>query len=211
MPSELVKQRTNTDCVICCLSMATGISYDSILQAIGPVYQKIVLREGVKEQHDHFILEALGYKMNEEYVRRTYSPHWGTLGFVKNCLWRRRAIINCLSMNQKDMTHAVYWDGEQLLDPSNKKTYKTLEEVEPIDFILFDDKAIEKLKPVEKAKSERIEVIRVEDDTPETQKLLAETNTWPNRSAALHAFVTLCQVLERRLNLARNRKKRRGT
>jgi hypothetical protein len=61
------------------------------------------------------------------------------MGFVKNCMWARKAIIEVWSLNYKEGHHVVYWDGYKVHDPSTKKTYKTLQEVEPITFILFND------------------------------------------------------------------------
>ncbi len=77
--------------------------------------------------------------MDENYKVLYLSLDWGSVGFTKNMLWGRRACIQVKSKNCQDEFHIVYWDGQELFDPSNKLTY-TWEEVEPIYIWLFNER-----------------------------------------------------------------------
>jgi hypothetical protein len=77
MLTETIKQRTETDCMICCLAMATGLSYEYIVEKFGPMYKKLVDKRGVEDSEDPLILEILGYKKDVDYLQLSYSPNWG--------------------------------------------------------------------------------------------------------------------------------------
>lgn len=97
----VVYQRTDNDCLICSLAMLTGRSYDEIEQlarqcdasfpAGGPMSHSIM--RGVADKCGFVLLSSI-------YM-----------------LWTRPAIIGLVSPTIPNTGHAVFWDGEKIIDP----------------------------------------------------------------------------------------------
>lgn len=131
------KQRTNKDCAICTLAMFLGVPYEEV--KITTEQMESILFGGMEREVEDAILLAHGYEVGKHYTRMHAAPWWATTGFVKNMLWGRRAIISVMSKNYRDATHAVYWDGEALYDPSTLLTHEW-KEVEAIDFLMANER-----------------------------------------------------------------------
>lgn len=134
----LIKQRHTKDCAIACLAMALGQSYDDFVAGIPAEIYEEVLREGTFNPVMHRMLRENNLVENEDYCHLFFGPAWGTVKYTKNLLWGRRAIISVHSKNIKDGSHYVYFDGEEILDPSTKLTY-VWDEVEPKEFWIFKE------------------------------------------------------------------------
>lgn len=146
--TDLVCQRTPHDCVLCCIAMALGRTYEDVLAhldaapACGGNAGKLgtfFVEVGCAKEEDRLALEILGLRPEKDFQQLTMSPHWATAGFLRNVLWGRRAILTVRSKNI-DGHHAIYWDGAELLDPSTRQRFEW-HEVEPIAFILFRETA----------------------------------------------------------------------
>lgn len=155
--TELIKQQFDgktqrKDCFLCSAAMALGWSYegawnklddslrdalssgrgpvgdqcDKILIALGCDRVQVGARSGnpTTEPGDYFVL----------YIR----PENASLGFVRNILWGRRALVQVRSKNYADEMHIIYWNGRELFDPTNARAYEWTE-VEPLYLWLFDE------------------------------------------------------------------------
>lgn len=118
--------------------MATGRTYEDVITAAGDNYSdKGVRREGE-------IIKALGF---EQKYNGTREPTGDFLGlhrpwgigpeFYRRMIWGRRALVSVPSLNNEGGYHMIFWDGSNVLDPSLKKTYRTIEELNPTEIVLF--------------------------------------------------------------------------
>jgi hypothetical protein len=48
---------------------------------------------------------------------------------LKRMLWQRPALLSVASLNNNEGRHMVFWDGAQLWDPSNKRSFQFLSSV----------------------------------------------------------------------------------
>jgi hypothetical protein len=97
----VVYQRTDNDCLICALAMFLGRSYEEI--------------------------EAIAYECNSSFpsggpmshsIMRTAASRCGHVLLSSiYMLWSRPAIIGIVSPTIADAGHAVFWDGEKIIDP----------------------------------------------------------------------------------------------
>lgn len=110
----MLKQRNNYDCGICCLAMAFGVSYEQMRDRAG-----VVDSRGLSDETEERIIRSFGYGFRSFY-KWWYEKNGGNF-------WRelknKRALISLPSLNLEGEYHLVYWDGKNLLDPSNLKTY----------------------------------------------------------------------------------------
>ncbi len=136
----MINQRTEMDCGICCVAMALALPYERVIAAADEEFRETMATNGITDAMLHQLLSGLGLEMNRDYAARYLSLNYGSVAFTRNMLWGRRAIIEVKSKNFRYGAdcglHFVFWDGEQLLDPSNKATYEWTE-VEPIKMWLF--------------------------------------------------------------------------
>jgi hypothetical protein len=99
MATKFVQQRNDHDCVIACLAMWTGHDYDDVASRLVRVNDGVCLWEAVK------------------YLRSVGQP-------ARRSIWwfhTHRAILDLPSLNFVGGMHAVYWDGERLFDPNEKR------------------------------------------------------------------------------------------
>lgn len=138
--TQLIQQRAQSDCMLCCMAMAMGIEYDDLANRLGPGFMTLIRQHGVTDEAEPVLLSTLGLQADIDYRKYSLSPHWCSIQFARNILWGRRALICVRSMNNRDGWHSVYWDGEKLFDPSPKSTYSDLADVEPIEIIVFQER-----------------------------------------------------------------------
>lgn len=121
--TNLVIQKNNHDCVLASIAMAVGKSYeeawtntdiDEVVKSGGVSdYIPWMEKQGLKEGKDFWI------------IIRSITEQDMTKVMLK---WRP-AILSVASLNHDHGWHAVYWDGERMYDPSNKKRYEFLSSV----------------------------------------------------------------------------------
>lgn len=138
--TTLVKQRTDVDCGVACLAMATGRDYDDVVAAVGDAFdpnlgleqeQKALTRLGFTFAYDKG--EPVG---DVVCLRRDWciSP-----AFFRRLLWGRRALVTVPSLNNVGGWHMVFFDGVWVHDPSLKKTYSEPSQLEPNELVLFNE------------------------------------------------------------------------
>ena len=132
---KLVEQQCDTDCGPCCMAMLTGLTRDEVIDRIGGAWHP---EHGMRQEWA--ALRALGFEPGS--FMRFDTPDNATaheLHLLKHLTWKRRSILTVPSLNRPGKWHLVYYDGENLYDPSNKKRYETWEEIEPVECIIFDE------------------------------------------------------------------------
>lgn len=132
MVTKIVKQETDYDCAVCCFMMLTGKSREEVISAIGDAYDP---EEGLNKTH--MALCRLGFNSGEYMVM--HRDWCLSYQMFARLAWRRRTLLTVPSLNLAGGWHMVYHDGEQLLDPSTKKQYINLDQLEPEEIVLFSE------------------------------------------------------------------------
>jgi hypothetical protein len=96
-----VYQRTNDDCLVCALAMLTGRSYEEI--------------ETIAQGCDWAY--PLGGPMSHSIMRGVANKCGFVLLSSIYMLWAKPGIIGVVSPTVPDTGHAVFWDGEKIIDP----------------------------------------------------------------------------------------------
>jgi hypothetical protein len=96
-----VYQRTPDDCMICVLAMLTGRTYEEVIAAA--VGRDATFPPGGPMSHSMMraVANAFGFVL----LSGIYM------------LWDKPAILGVLSPTTLDTGHAVFWDGEKIIDP----------------------------------------------------------------------------------------------
>ena len=136
----MIEQRTDSDCVFVCVAMALDLTYEQLQEKCGAAFMVLMEGQGCDDKMQRALLTAAGLKEGEDYAIRHFGLHWCSLGFAKNMLWGRRAIVTVRSKNFNESRHVVYWDGRAVADPSKKQRWEW-GEIEPLSAILFSEVA----------------------------------------------------------------------
>lgn len=118
----VVKQKNSSDCVICCMAMLSGRTYEEILNLA--VDYKIRLEQGcikgVYSKEENEVLAVFGWRCGS--MRRKWKVEKDGQNFLET-IKGIRAILTVPSLNIEGAYHAIYWDGAEIHDPHNEKTY----------------------------------------------------------------------------------------
>lgn len=108
---KLIRQRTNDQCAIAAIAMATGLDYDYVLN-MGLLTGNYTNGNGT---HTASLLNSLSvpYKSIYDHSKRISNTHWAEM------LWGRRALLSVESINNEGGTHIVFWNYSEILDPQN--------------------------------------------------------------------------------------------
>ena len=132
----MIKQKAESDCFLCCLAMASGKDYDTTFTK--ELRDEIERKKTCSGKDLDLAYELAGYKRGIDY-ETVYAGNGQVINieFAKSMLWKRKAILQVRSLNFDKGEHAIYWDGEQLFDPSNKMAYQFLSSVFPTYITIF--------------------------------------------------------------------------
>jgi hypothetical protein len=146
MPMITIKQRYEQDCFLCCIAMAAGLSYDDAIEKWGGDFVEWVGQVGLHGQKNiDRAFDAIPFARNWDY-RVVYpvipgnGQEWPQDNW-RQWIWGRRACIQVKSKNYENRHHIVYWDGDNLHDPSPKKTF-AWGEVQPVWVWVFNELVI---------------------------------------------------------------------
>ena len=117
----LVQQRSTYDCVLACLCMATGQLYEKLWDEAFCKAVEDAKGTGAGNLHEQAFAKA-GLLRDVDFTTiycESIPPPT-----VRKLLWGRRALLQVPSLNFDGSMHYVYWDGEQLYDPSRARTYR---------------------------------------------------------------------------------------
>ncbi|MBN9548835.1 MAG: hypothetical protein J0H31_08125, partial [Alphaproteobacteria bacterium] len=96
-----IHQRTQNDCMVCVLAMMTGRSYEEI-------------EETARSCDGSY---PSGGPMSHSIMRNVANKCGFVLLSSIYMLWAKPAIIGVVSPTVPDTGHAVFWDGEKIIDP----------------------------------------------------------------------------------------------
>lgn len=103
----VVAQRSAEDCLLCAFAMFTGRSYGQVAAAARarfPDYDPA-------GPMSHSLMRRIGHDWGFALLSGIYMD------------WRDPGIVGVLSLTQKDCGHALFWDGERLIDPGGSDLY----------------------------------------------------------------------------------------
>lgn len=149
--TELVQQRHQNDCFLCCLAMACATTYEAASEKWGDDFVSRIGRDGLYGKSDiDTAFAALGLQ-RDVHFRAYLCPGafaTGELGAefavvpttakLKQLIWGRRALVQVKSKNFEGKSHMLYWDGRAVFDPSRLKTF-AWDEVDPEHVWLFQE------------------------------------------------------------------------
>jgi hypothetical protein len=127
-----IKQRTNSDCVLACIAMAAGKPFDELWTQAD--LDEVVKSKGISDYGPW--LKRAGFVDGEHWHVHLYDG--GRREYLA-MLRGRRAIISVPSLNIDQGSHAVYWDGNELHDPSTMRTYCHLSSLTPTSAHIFQE------------------------------------------------------------------------
>lgn len=103
----MIKQRYQEDCGVACLAMFTGKSYDYIADQIQAILNRTAPINGLNNEEMAKILLINGFEPMQIYTILPDVP----------------AIIAVPSLGTKKRFHYIYFNGNEIDDPSNFETY----------------------------------------------------------------------------------------
>lgn len=157
--TTLIEQRYGTDCALACIAMALELSWEEVYEAaVKCEAYEADHTKGVSHQDKILVELGLLNDTKWEWSTKKLVGHdrtaidngdfrnldrkWGETcyKFVKMC-WGRPAILSVPSLNKEGGSHAVYYDGFEVLDPNppTRKRYENvpMEELEASDMTVF--------------------------------------------------------------------------
>lgn len=141
--TQRINQQGEQDCYLCCLCMALGISYEEMTSKLGAETVQRIQRTGTYNEDIALVYRLLDLKKGIDYktfYRHDIKTGYGSSAeFARDVLWGRRALVQVNSLNNEGGQHLIYWDGFELLDPSNKKTY-IWDIVQPLYITIFNER-----------------------------------------------------------------------
>jgi hypothetical protein len=132
----LIRQRTRTDCAICAIAMALGLAYEEVMERALSLKDAYDPEQGMRAEYS--VIESFGLQQMRDF-RVMYRGVLST-EFFRHFSWGRRAILAVPSLNTEGKFHSVYWNGEQVLDPCDLKTYTEWKQLHPDELILFAER-----------------------------------------------------------------------
>jgi hypothetical protein len=144
--NELIHQRTDDDCTLCCIAMATGLTYEQVAEGAKRARMGYVPGKGTRSTY--FVLQELGFASKVLFALERKAIVPGMIAdpqrILATCIWGRRAIVSLPSLNGWPGHHDVYWDGHVLHDPNTKPNlYATadLDSVDPEQVVILNESA----------------------------------------------------------------------
>lgn len=136
--TELVQQKSESDCMLACLAMASGREY---LDIFDPTFVSRV--EAAQTCSGELLIEAYsraGFVQNQNmWVVYVGVGREVAVAAIRSLIQGRRAIIQVPSLNRDKAEHFVYWDGSTLYDPSPKSRHISLQSIFPTYITIFDE------------------------------------------------------------------------
>lgn len=133
--THTIKQITGSDCFLACVAMAKGVGHIMDLWTFDDI-KAVVATRGVGDETPWMEKAALAKGVDYKRISVNGLSDYN-MDMLKALLCKRRAILSVKSLNIDGGSHAVYWDGEQLHDPSTQRTYQWLSSLTISQVLLF--------------------------------------------------------------------------
>lgn len=138
--TSLIEQRTKSDCVLCCIAMVLGLTYEQAAEKAGVAFVELMNSDrGCDDKMEMALYKAMGLVKDKDFQKLHIAIHWTNVSFVRTILWGRPALLSVRSRNNADGWHKIYWTGTEIRDPSTKDKYTKWEEVEPSSVVIFNN------------------------------------------------------------------------
>ena len=116
-----IQQEDAYGCAVACIAMATVKTYQSVLSVVKQywsVFKPFDKYSGLDNFDEQIILFRLGF-------RAIKIPMLSGCEAMKRYVGEKQAILTVPSLNVRGLYHAIFWDGENILDPSPFRQYTT--------------------------------------------------------------------------------------
>ena len=103
-----VFQRSDQDCLLCCFAMFAGLDYDQAAasaQKLHPAYAPL------STPMSHALMRRMAHEAGLALLSSIYMD------------WRFPGIVGVVSLTQEECGHALFWDGQALIDPGRTGLY----------------------------------------------------------------------------------------
>lgn len=133
-----VKQHGDYDCMLACISSAVRRPLEEIFPS--EFREHVEAKHGTHGDDCDRALQLAGLSRDVDYW--VVGGYAAAMHAIRRMLKGRRAMLQVPSLNNKPPAqHIVYWDGDNLHDPSNKQVYRWLDQVEPANVWIFNEVA----------------------------------------------------------------------
>lgn len=127
----MIKQSQDFDCALACTGMVLNKDPKEIFTP--EFYAKVEEEKGTTMKE---ALTQAGLTDGVDFDT-VYVGSVGSIGNVRMLLNWRKAVLQVPSLNNRRAMHFVYWDGQELYDPSNKQVYHWIDQCMPQHVIIF--------------------------------------------------------------------------
>ena len=130
------KQIGESDCFLACVAMLVDREIEDIYSK--PYRVNIDSVKGTHGDNIDTALELAGIKRDIDCW--SVAIGMGCWSYQTRALLRgRKAILQVPSLNYKNGSHMVFWDGHELFDPSNHQIYRWLNQCTPEYIWIFNE------------------------------------------------------------------------
>lgn len=135
--TKMQKQRGEYDCALCSVAMALSSSPEALFKP-----ERFALAEQKRATAPGDLLTELGMVDDKDF----WSVYLGStrpMGNVLDLLKGRPAILQVPSLNNPPpANHIIFWDGEELFDPSNRQVYRWLAQCTGVGYVTLFSREI---------------------------------------------------------------------
>lgn len=124
----IIRQRTDTDCALCCIAMLCGVNYDTALKAAGGD-----VSAGINARQAREIMHRLAVPYEAIATIELGEDWWPA---IMPILAMTKALLSVKSINAPGENHMIYWTGCELIDPSGMERQEVMADIRPHRVIL---------------------------------------------------------------------------
>ena len=103
-----VFQRSDQDCLLCAFAMLAGVDYDQAASAAKALHAPY---DPLTTPMSHALMRRMAHEAGLVLFSSIYMD------------WRFPGIVGVVSLTQEDCGHALFWDGQMLIDPGRTGLY----------------------------------------------------------------------------------------
>lgn len=130
-----INQRNAADCAMCVTAMFCGLTWEQLLEK-NPflAYKTSSIQGGGLTKEEQLLIISSVTGRTPLLIQNYYHAEENTPRIFE-LIKGKRAILSSYSLNFQGCGHAVFWDGKEVIDPSNKRQY-TKDTIIPYEVIL---------------------------------------------------------------------------
>lgn len=140
--TELIRQRTSWDCVLCSVAMATGSTYEEVN---GYRIDVLMIATSEEETEGNYLYDFYPFMLEKGYsiganlrYDKPVKFKEGEETLLKGSI-KTPAFITIPSKRFKDGLHQVFYNGREVFDPSHyNEPHPKLEDLEVLEFLALN-------------------------------------------------------------------------